>query len=381
MRVRIVDDVAVSPNGLTGDRGITCFLPSTWRMQSGDLICTYRQGREKYSPDGVFMAQRSSDGGTSWSAPALIFDGRKRDPSESMHGGVVCEVPNGDLLAIFTTVESLPQGTFVFSEEGKKLPQHLYISRSGDGGRTWSAPREHRLVGAPRNAYIGSRPLVLPDGALLLPVEGIDEKGEEHNFVSRSYDGGQSLSPLRECAHDRQGKIGYGDARLTTLPDGSILMLLWTWRYATEETLNVHRCLSADNGLTWSPPESTNVRCQIMNPCPSQDGTLVAVGNVRTPPAPGIHLWFSRTAGKEWTAASPVLLWDALQERLEGRAVQPAAASMTAAQEEIWKALPGFTFGTPELTRLEGNQFLLSYYATRDKVIHIRACRFEIEDL
>ena len=152
MRVRIVDDVAVSPNWDRGESNVTCFGVASWRLMNGDLIYVYRQGREKYSPDGILVAQRSSDGGASWSEQITIFDGTS---SESVHAGVVCQVPDGGVLAIYTTVESLKEGTFVFSEEGRKLRQHLYISRSDDGGKTWSSPREHHLTGAPQNAYVG----------------------------------------------------------------------------------------------------------------------------------------------------------------------------------------------------------------------------------
>ena len=380
MNVRILDDVAVSPNWARRDAKATCSTITTWRLSSGDLICSYRQGREKYTPDGVFLVQRSSDGGKSWSEPIAVFDGTKRAKSESVHAGVVCQLADGSVLAIYTTVESLKEGVFVFSEEGKKLSQHLYISRSSDGGISWTTPQEHHLVGAPRNAYIGSRPLVLGDGTLVLPVEGINEKGEEINYVSLSRDGGKSLPPLIKCAHDTEAGLVYGDIRLTSLPDGRILMLLWTWIYATEETQNVRRCVSADSGLTWSSPESTNARCQIMSPLYYKDDVVIAASNVRTPPAPGIHLWFSRNAGKEWNVDSPVLMWDAVEERMAGKIIRKSV-SMDEAQEKIWKSLAGFTFGTPDLLLLGEDLFLLSYYARKDSVVHARVCRFQITGL
>jgi hypothetical protein len=379
MHVEILDDVALSPNAAHHDSGTTCFLPCACRLPGGAVVCTYRQGRQKYSPDGVMVAQTSGDGGLTWSAPAVILDRRTQDPPESVHGGVVGQVADGALVSIFTTLESQPEGTFAFSAAGKQLRSHLYVCRSRDGGRTWSAPREHHLVGTTRNTYIGSRPLLRADGTLVLPVEGISEKGEEINYVTFSRDGAESFSPASECARDPEAKTGYGDVRLAELPDGKLVILLWTWVYATEETLNVHRCVSADGGLTWSAPARTNVRCQILSPAVYGDGTLVAVGNVRWPPAPGVYLWVSRSAGRKWNAATPVLMWDGLQERLVGKALRPAGAAMTAAQEKIWQALPGFTFGTPEVTYLEKNLFLLTYYAMQDKVMQIRACRFALD--
>ncbi len=378
MKVRIVDDIAVTPNLAGGESSLTCFSPASWRLLNGDCILVYRQGREKHSPDGVFFAQRSSDGGKSWSEQIVIFDGTDRVKPESVHAGVVCQVSDGSVLAIFTTVESLKEGTFVFSAEGKKQPQHLYISRSGDGGKTWSAPTEHRLRGGPRNIYIGSRPLVLQDGTLVLPVEGINEREEEILFVTLSSDGGRTLPPLITTTYDKAGKYGYGDTRLALLPDGKILMLVWTWLYKTEQTQNVHRCLSADGGVSWSPPESTNVRCQVMSPIHYKDDITIAVSNVRWPPAPGIHLMFSRDGGLNWNGDSPVHMWDGVGEKMLGSEVTIADMQMNRAEEKVWEALKGFTFGTPDLIRMENDLFLLTYYATKDNVTHLRACRFEI---
>jgi hypothetical protein len=186
---------------------------------------------------------------------------------------------------------------------------------------------------------------------------------------------------MHQRPYDARGNVGYGDVRLTALPDGKILMLVWTWLYTTEETQSAHRCLSADGGLTWTQPEPTNVRCQIMSPFYHKEDVVIAVSNLRTPPVPGIHLVFSRTAGKEWNADSPVLMWDAVHEQMQGKSLKIKGSAMDEAQEKIWKSLPGFTFGTPDLLRIEENQFLLSYYATKDKVMHARACSFELLEL
>jgi hypothetical protein len=379
MRVRIVDDVAVSPNFSKEENSLTCFAPASWRLMNGDCIVVYRQGREKHSADGVFFAQRSIDGGKSWSDQITIFDRVKNAELESVHAGVVCQVSDGSVLAIFTTVEPSKEGLYVFSEEGKKQRHHFYISRSGDGGLTWSDPTEHFLQAAPRNTYIGSRPLVLQDGTLVLPVEGINEDGEQILLVALSKDGGRTLQPLITSVYDKRRKIGYGDTRLALLPDGKILMLLWTWLYETEQTQNEHRCLSTDGGVSWSEPESTNVRYQVMSPIFYKENTLITVANVRWPPAPGIHLLFSADSGLSWNGDSPVHMWDAVGESMSGTVVEIAKTGVDETEEKVWDALKGFTFGTPDLIQLEKDLFLMSYYATKDDVTHIRACRFEIE--
>ena len=47
--------------------------------------------------------------------------------------------------------------------------------------------------------------------------------------------------------------------------------------------------------------------------------------------------------------------------------------------ENVWDALAVFSFGTPDLALLDDGSILLTYYATADGIIHVRACRFRIE--
>jgi hypothetical protein len=47
-------------------------------------------------------------------------------------------------------------------------------------------------------------------------------------------------------------------------------------------------------------------------------------------------------------------------------------------KESIWDDLKTFTFGTPGLLRFDDGTILLTYYATIDGLIHIRACRLRL---
>jgi hypothetical protein len=248
------------------------------------------------------------------------------------------------------------------------------MCRSDDGGHSWNAPVELELKGGPRDTFLGSRPLVLAKGRLLVPVEATGEHGQQMMMGCFSEDGGRTLSPLFTIAHDATGKLGFGDGKFAILPDGRIVMLTWTYRNASEETIHVHRCTSSDGGRTWSRPEPTNVVCQIMTPLSLGDGSLIAAGNVRTPPE-GIRLFRSIDAGATWIG-TPVQLWDARQ--LKVTAVPLAINAAPVSGEKIWSALPSMTFGSPELTMLAGGEILLTYYAIEKGVTHVRACRIAI---
>ena len=366
-------DAAVSPNLTAGDVSDVSAYPSACRTSDG-IVCVYRRGTAKHCRNGVLMAQSSDPSGEFWSAPTVVFDGMRGEQPESVHSGVVCSL-NGVSLAFFKTVEAKRAGVYIFSEEGRRLRQRAYMCRSDDGGRRWSAPIEIDIQGGPRDTFLGSRPLALPSGRLLIPVEATGKHGQQLMMGCFSDDGGQTFTTLSNIAHDATGRLGFGDGKLALLPDGHIVMLAWTYINSTEETIKVHRCVSLDGGHTWSPLEPTNNLCQIMAPLSLSDGRLIAAGTVRSHSA-GIRLYRSVDAGVTWIG-TPVQLWDARESRITA---VPLAGDLTPIDDKsIWNELPSFTFGCPELTMLDGGDVLLTYYATVNEVTHVRACRIAMK--
>ena len=373
MRITVRHDIVVSPNHAAASPLDVSVYPCACRV-GNDVVCVYRRGTAKHSRDGVLLTQSSADGDASWAAPVTIFNGMHDTTHESVHTGVVREW-NGATLVFFKTVEAKEPDAYIFSEEGRRLRQRAYMCRSDDGGRSWNAPVEVELRGGPRDTFLGCRPLALPGGRLLIPVEATAEHGQQMMLGCFSDDGGRTLSPLFPIAHDATGRLGFGDGKLALLPDGRIVMLAWTYLNPSEETIAVHRCVSSDGGCTWSPPEPTDIVCQVISPLSVGDGTLLAAGNVRIPPE-GIRLVRSVDAGATWVD-TPIQLWDARQLKVTGEPLAIGVAS--GGGDVIWDALPSFTFGSPELTRLADGDVLLTYYAIVNEVTHVRACRFAVD--
>jgi hypothetical protein len=377
VRVTVTSDVAVSPNWDAQNAALTSAYPFSFALPDGGVVCVYRAGREKHSLDGRLLAQLSQDGGRSWSPVQTVFDGRERTPPESVHAGVVCANRRGDLLAWLTTVEIPRDEVYVFSEGGRALPGHLYAYRSADGGRSWELGAEHAVEDAPGKVYVGSRPLLLDDGAILLPLEATGPRGNQLVLCAVSDEEGATLSPARVALEDPTARVSFGDPRVTRLPDGRLYLLSWAFETATEKTLPVHAAESADQGRTWSAPRSTGVESQIMSPLAVGGSVLIAVSTVRVGIA-GIRLWRSEDLGESWGSHDPVLLWSPSEERVAGRSLPPAAsAGERAGSDPIWNALPSFTFGTPDLL-FAGEEILHTYYATIDGIAHVRACRLRI---
>src|SRR6185295_14941874 len=191
--VQILDDVAISPNLALNEPHVACAYPFSCGLSGGEMLCVYRRGREKHSRDGVLICHRSADGGKSWSEPIVVHDGMRGPDAESVHAGVVCETSDGSVLAMFKTVEAKDLDEFIFSEKGRQLRQQLYVARSQDGGRTWMAAEPKQFAAAPRDHYVGTRPLHLPGGELLLLVEATVD-GAEIVLATCSSDDGATWS-------------------------------------------------------------------------------------------------------------------------------------------------------------------------------------------
>jgi hypothetical protein len=204
-------------------------------------------------------------------------------------------------------------------------------------------------------------------------------EGQEMMLASRSDNGGRTFDRAFPIAQDQTNRFGFGDGKFSELEDGSLVMLTWTYRHPSEETIQVHRCASFDRGRTWSPPESTDLFCQILTPLSWGKSRLLAAGTVRTIPE-GIRLFISRDAGRTWNSDHAIQLWDPRRSQVTGEPL-PVGSSQSSDTGGLWEALPSFTFGSPELNRTGENEAVMTYYAIVDGITHVRACRFGVTSL
>ncbi len=376
MRVTILSDQAVSSNLAAGNSASACAYPLSALLSDGSVCCVYRQGSSKHSVDSLLMVQTSQDLGDSWSAPRVVFDGRKSSPPVTVVSSGVCQTHDGNLLVVFGAVEGLAPGVNMFSQEGRALPHPLLATRSCDGGRSWSQPWSIAQLTL-LNAGVTSRPFTLSDGELCVPLEyKLTPAGPNGSAMMFSQDNGDTFDPPVVVAADPSGKLNLCDARYDVLPDGRIIALLWTFRQDNEETIEVRRSFSSDRGRTWTRPESIGFVGQITAPLALPGGAMVAVSNYRLPPE-GIRLWGSLDGERSWPGLGPIQMWDPHANRMVG---EPLVQQEEAAGEEesIWDALDRFTFGTPDLVLLSDDSLLMTYYATLNDITHVRACRFRL---
>ena len=377
--IRIISDVAVSTNDATVGRACSAY-PVCDRADSGLLACAYRAGSKQHSDDGQGVVQTSTDQGQTWSKPAVVFDGRDFDPPESLVSLQIVAAADGSLLVLFPAVVcTAPDKDMMDTEEGMAQERRYYRVRSRDDGRTWTEP-ERISFGVPRNGLSG-RSFRLPSGELFINTPYWPREGVRIGGGCFSSDHGQTFSPIVDFHSMNTADRAYDEAYYTTFDDGEILALYWTWKQDTDnlkilrinETVPVHRSISRDSGRSWSDPEPTNLAGQLTSPLALDSTTVIAASNYRRDPA-GIRLWISRDRGVSFDT-DPIQLWDAGQERVIATPVSSLAAPQVNAEDH---RMESFTFGLPDLTDLKDDTCLLTYYATIEENLHIRACRFAL---
>jgi hypothetical protein len=179
-----------------------------------------------------------------------------------------------------------------------------YVHLSKDGGRTWS--EAHRLDTSPFSGGYGMRGAVeLPDGAILLPLSDVPKYRTV--FVVRSADGGRSWTAPVEAAAS-PGKE-FEEPALLLLPSGRLLMLL-----RENATRWLHRCVSDDGGKTWSAPEMTAIDGYPPHLLALPDGRLLCTYGYRAPEH-SIRAVLSEDDGRRWQAEHPLRIRGALPNK------------------------------------------------------------------
>ena len=382
MKIELLYDGPVSPNFATGDgkarakrdQQVTCAYPLSTKLANGTVACVYRQGATKHSHDGILMLQLSRDGGQSWSAPRTVVNGLLESPTQTVVTGGICQMPSGALLAVYGTVEGLPPGVYPFAPEAAQCARHVFMVRSEDEGMTWSPPERLDLSSLTR-AGITAGPFVAANGTVCMPIENKLPTGNSATALIFSHDDGRTFGPPITVAADDSGRLNLCDARFDVLPNGRIISLIWTFLEENEVTIAAHRSFSDDHGLTWTEPENIGCVGQITAPLVLPNGRVIAVSNYRHTPM-GTLLWVSKDGGTSWAADEPIQLWDAEQRVIVGKSVAIQPPDTTG--EQVWDELQRFSFGTPDLVLLNAQTALLTYYATVDDVVHVRACGLRI---
>jgi hypothetical protein len=215
-------------------------------LRDGRIAVVLRGGADHVGIKGRLDIVFSSDQGRTWSKPLVVNDSPVDDRNPAFG-----QAADGALVVAFWRAAKDTYQDYELNTAASAQPVNTWVTRSTDGGATWSAPSEIDV----RDIGYGSpygKILTLPDGSMLMNVYGygVRKPGEQgdktdHAYLYRSTDDGKTWG-----RHATIGK-GFNETGLLRLPDGSILAAM---RSAGDKA-NVWLTRSTDGGRTWGEPK------------------------------------------------------------------------------------------------------------------------------
>lgn len=247
-----------------GDYGSQNYrIPAICTLPDGTLLAVNdkRKFNEGDLPQDIdIVCRRSTDNGRTWSEPSNIIVGTGYKHGYGDPALVVC--PNGDVLCLFCGLNGFWQST-------EADPQGIFVSRSTDGGVSWSQPEDiHTLVwgsqalnSACRNykgGFIASgNGLVLKRGehkGRIILVAALCRKNANiaDNFAVYSDDNGYTWQ-VSDCAF-----YAGDEAKVVELVDGRVLMSV---RQSGPRGYAISEDAGAHWGASYTWPEMTTNAC------------------------------------------------------------------------------------------------------------------------
>ncbi|MCL6473519.1 MAG: glycoside hydrolase [Firmicutes bacterium] len=250
-------------------------FPDACRLKNGDILCVFYAGyghvslpNREYPRGGRICFVISSDEGRTWSQPQVLYDGPDddRDPH-------ITQLHDETLICSFFTYRA--------TDRGVEFDTKVVFSR--DGGRSWG--RRALMVA---KGYAVSAPVreIAPERCLL----GVYTEGGERTFaaVTGSGDGLHWSEPIPLSAGCPTLPDG-SETDIIRLKDGVLMAVI------RSDKVNMHFCLSRDEGKTWTPPQDIGFRGHAPHLMRLGTGEILLTHRL-----PNTALHISRDEGRSW---------------------------------------------------------------------------------
>ncbi|MDH4189564.1 MAG: exo-alpha-sialidase [Betaproteobacteria bacterium] len=300
----------------------------------GPLAFWYAGTREGAS-DSVIYASAFDAASNSWGAERIVV-GR-----EALERAVQRSIRKIGNPTVLRDEEGRLWLFFVSASVGGWAGSAINLTRSGDGGQHWEAPR--RLITSPflnLSTLVKGAPVLYVDGSIGLPVY--------HEFIGKF---GELLRVSRDGRVLAKRRLDWGKASLqpVVLPRSETEAVAFM-RYAGKPPGRVLVLRTADAGHTWSEP----ARSALPNPNSGidalrlDDGGLLLAFNNREASRDNLSLAHSRDEGNSWRVI---------------HAVEDVPANTSANPVE---------FSYPWLLRTEDRAIHLLYTVDKKSIRHLR---------
>ena len=375
--VRIEDQGIIfrNPSAETMDEKAT--MPGLVQLSAEEFFCVFHRGRHggEEVVDASYGKCRSTDGGKTYVDEELVWDRGDDDRPYTYIYAYPILMADSSLLMTGCRWDRSVQKRYVYNPETLgAVPCDSLLFRSTDGGRTWSAPQVVKLPDG-RTGNTSSRIVPLKDGRLLLPIEtwkAWDDSSPpmQSSLALFSSDNGETWDDYSVAAHDPEGRIVHWNGMFTRLQDGRIFVMYWAKDYQTGGDLTINATWSEDEGRTWVDVYDTGILGQMGSCIDIGHGRVLAVYNRRDVDKPGIYVAVSGDGGRTWPPFKDhTVIWDAAGRDVRGIRDREDNGIF---DEGL------FAFGKPDALLLPGGDVYIGYWATVDRVSHLRWCRLHV---
>lgn len=262
--------------------------PSTiTELDNGDLLLAWYGGEGEYATATKVFGSTQRRGGRGWSAPRVLAE----NPFHSMGNPTLWQAPDGVVWLFFVV---RPGDTWSTSRIAAKI--------SRDRGQSWS---DAFIVAWEAGMMVRSRPILLSDGAYLLPIyheTGTDTEKTDPDTSSLflRFDPATRRWTESNRVFSRMGNL---QPAAVELEPGRLLALARRGGdYEPGDDGNVVRMESFDGGRTWTP----GVETEFPNPNASvelirlRNGHLLFIWNDSHTERTPLRAAISLDGGKTW---------------------------------------------------------------------------------
>ena len=351
-------------------KSIHAYFPSVVAMPGGEMLATYVRGEAFEATNLRTHVARSGDGGQTWQDEGLIYPGRADRLMSD--GGKMSIAPDGELVVNLVRHDRTdhPDDGLTNPANMGFVPTEVLITRSADGGRTWSEPAliEPPLAGP--SFELCSPVTFLRDGRWLLPTSTwMDWEGRLPNgnrmvaFVSA--DRGKTWPQYLDVMHSPADNLIFWESKIVQLSDGRLLAVAWCYDRQSNADRPNQYTISGDGGATWTPPQSTGLSGQTLTPCRLPDDRVLCV--YRRMDQPGLWANVSHLEGDRWVNDGCQPLWG--HRSPEGQ---------TKLEEQMVDTFHGLKFGAPSVISLANGSVFVAFWCYEQNVSIIRWFKFDI---
>lgn len=340
--------------------------PSLIRFDDGELVCVFDAASADQALDYRAFVTRSADGGVTWSTPSRVLPDWGDRPTT--HLVRASRSSDGSLVGVVGRMfrDDPEQGIVNLPGIGY-ADMDLWLTRSTDRGRTWSAPEPLQPPVEGPSWEICHAVVELRDGRWLLPLSSWmgwhgDAADGMRAMAFESTDRGRSW-PRAIVEFDRWADdVIHWEQSLVELPDGRLLAVAWSLDWKTGAVEPTPYAIAPDarsfsiRGLTGFLGQTTKL---VVLP----DGRLFAA--YRRQDEPGLWGTVARLDGERWVNLETAPLW------------QGAASGMTGGSD-TGSELVALKFGYPNMVLEADGGILLAFWCEEDCIVNIRWLRIAV---